>query len=280
MSVGMEELKKRRKGGKVSKEDFTVSRVISPFTNQERREEILLNLLVPFLPPWIISTSHTKNFMLDASPAHCSTPGDTGKDLHREGLVESASQAAYLALNVVLICFERSFGNQWYRLSLQMKEMALRKVGSLAFWDFIDFIVRTRIPIFVLLRPFIQCKLLTQPADSQEEITVHHHIADQLERCFKKKGATLKKVDLLKILKKLKTEEFKEFKFYLEDRGIATADLENAERVETVNLMVKTFTLHGAVKVTKEVLKEIPRMDLLQNLSASSSGAEGAVKPV
>lgn len=121
--------------------------------------------------------------MLDASPAHCSTPGDTGKDLRREGLAESTSQAAYLGMNVrlskafclstpyrltvpvltalkvVLVCFERALGNQWYRLSLQVKEMALRKVGGLAFWDFIDFIVRTRIPIFVLLRPFIQCKV-------------------------------------------------------------------------------------------------------------------------
>ncbi|TKS64919.1 Protein unc-80 -like protein [Collichthys lucidus] len=196
------------------KEDFPLSHVISPFTNQERREGMLLNLLIPFvltvgsgskdsphleqpeiflllqtvinilLPPRIISTSRTKNFMLDASPAHCSTPGDTGKDLRREGLAESTSQAAYLALKVVLVCFERSLGNQWYRLSLQVKEMALRKVGGLAFWDFIDFIVRTRIPIFVLLRPFIQCKLLTQPANSQEEITARHHIADQLERRF------------------------------------------------------------------------------------------------
>uniref|UniRef100_H3CSC7 Unc-80 homolog, NALCN channel complex subunit n=1 Tax=Tetraodon nigroviridis TaxID=99883 RepID=H3CSC7_TETNG len=196
------------------KEDFPLSHVISPFTNQERREGMLLNLLIPFvltvgsgskdsphleppeiflllqtvinilLPPRIISTSRTKNFMLDASPAHCSTPGDTGKDLRREGLAESTSQAAYLALKVVLVCFERALGNQWYRLSLQVKEMALRKVGGLAFWDFIDFIVRTRIPIFVLLRPFIQCKLLTQPADSQEEITARHHIADQLERRF------------------------------------------------------------------------------------------------
>uniref|UniRef100_A0A3P9LJM9 Unc-80 homolog (C. elegans) n=1 Tax=Oryzias latipes TaxID=8090 RepID=A0A3P9LJM9_ORYLA len=194
------------------KDDFPLSHVISPFTNQERREGMLLNLLIPFvltvgsgsksphleqpeiflllqtvinilLPPRIISTSRTKNFMLDASPAHCSTPGDTGKDLRREGLAESTSQAAYL-LKVVLVCFERSLGNQWYRLSLQVKEMALRKVGGLAFWDFIDFIVRTRIPIFVLLRPFIQCKLLTQPADSQEEITARHHIADQLERRF------------------------------------------------------------------------------------------------
>uniref|UniRef100_A0A3B5MV28 Uncharacterized protein n=1 Tax=Xiphophorus couchianus TaxID=32473 RepID=A0A3B5MV28_9TELE len=196
------------------KDDFPLSHVISPFTNQERREGMLLNLLIPFvltvgsgskdsphleqpeiflllqtvinilLPPRIISTSRTKNFMLDASPAHCSTPGDTGKDLRREGLAESTSQAAYLALKVVLVCFERSLGNQWYRLSLQVKEMALRKVGGLAFWDFIDFIVRSRIPIFVLLRPFIQCKLLTQPADSQEEITARHHIADQLERRF------------------------------------------------------------------------------------------------
>ncbi|XP_026157705.1 protein unc-80 homolog [Mastacembelus armatus] len=74
--------------------------------------------------------------MLDASPAHCSTPGDTGKDLRREGLAESTSQAAYLALKVVLVCFERSLGNQWCHLSLQVKEMALQQVGGLAFWDF------------------------------------------------------------------------------------------------------------------------------------------------
>lgn len=31
------------------KEDFPLSHVISPFTNQERREGMLLNLLVPFV---------------------------------------------------------------------------------------------------------------------------------------------------------------------------------------------------------------------------------------
>ncbi|KAG8432649.1 hypothetical protein GDO86_017045, partial [Hymenochirus boettgeri] len=196
------------------KEDFPLSHVISPFTNQERREGMLLNLLIPFvlavgsgskdspwleqpevflllqtvinilLPPRIISTSRSKNFMLESSPAHCSTPGDAGKDLRREGLAESTSQAAYLALKVILVCFERQLGSQWYRLSLQVKEMALRKVGGLALWDFIDFIVRTRIPIFILLRPFIQCKLLTQPAETQDELSARQHIADQLERRF------------------------------------------------------------------------------------------------
>ncbi|XP_067844006.1 protein unc-80 homolog [Heptranchias perlo] len=195
------------------KEDFPLSHVISPFTNQERREGMLLNLLIPFvltvgtgskdspnleqpevflllqtvinilLPPRII-TSRSKNFMLENSPAHCSTPGDAGKDLRREGLGESTSQAAYLALKVILVCFERHLGSQWYKLSLQVKEMALRKVGGLAMWDFIDFIVRTRIPIFILLRPFIQCKLLSQPAENHEEVTARHHIVDQLERRF------------------------------------------------------------------------------------------------
>ncbi|KAJ8003918.1 hypothetical protein DPEC_G00153380 [Dallia pectoralis] len=184
------------------KDDFPLSHVISPFTNQERREGMLLNLLIPFVltvgsgskgqspgtqdSPHLEQPEHVQDQELHAGclPAHCSTPGDQGKDLRREGLAESTSQAAYLALKVVLVCFERQLGNQWYRLSLQVKEMALRKVGGLAFWDFIDFIVRTRIPIFVLLRPYIQCKLLTQPADSQEEITARHHIADQLERRF------------------------------------------------------------------------------------------------
>ncbi|XP_061199902.1 protein unc-80 homolog isoform X4 [Neopsephotus bourkii] len=196
------------------KEDFPLSHVVSPFTNQERREGMLLNLLIPFvltvgsgskdspwleqpevllllqtvinilLPPRIISTSRSKNFMLESSPAHCSTPGDAGKDLRREGLADSTSQAAYLALKVILVCFERQLDSQWYWLSLQVKEMALRKVGGLALWDFLDFIVRTRIPIFVLLRPFIQCKLLAQPAENHEELTARQHIADQLERRF------------------------------------------------------------------------------------------------
>ncbi|KAK7808763.1 hypothetical protein U0070_002327, partial [Myodes glareolus] len=196
------------------KEDFPLSHVISPFTNQERREGMLLNLLIPFvltvgsgskdspwleqpevqlllqtvinvlLPPRIISPSRSKNFMLENSPAHCSTPGDAGKDLRKEGLAESTSQAAYLALKVILVCFERQLGSQWYWLSLQVKEMALRKVGGLALWDFLDFIVRTRIPIFVLLRPFIQCKLLAQPAENHEELSARQHISDQLERRF------------------------------------------------------------------------------------------------
>ncbi|EDL00234.1 mCG121565 [Mus musculus] len=156
----------------------------SPWLEQPEVQLLLQTVINVLLPPRIISTSRSKNFMLESSPAHCSTPGDAGKDLRKEGLAESTSQAAYLALKVILVCFERQLGSQWYWLSLQVKEMALRKVGGLALWDFLDFIVRTRIPIFVLLRPFIQCKLLAQPAENHEELSARQHISDQLERRF------------------------------------------------------------------------------------------------
>uniref|UniRef100_A0ACB8G1E2 Protein unc-80 n=1 Tax=Sphaerodactylus townsendi TaxID=933632 RepID=A0ACB8G1E2_9SAUR len=204
------------------KEDFPLSHVISPFTNQERREGMLLNLLIPFvltvgsgskdspwleqpevllllqtvinilLPPRIISTSRSKNFMLESSPAHCSTPGDAGKDLRKEGLAESTSQAAYLALKGCEIpspvLRSGQLGSQWYWLSLQgSRRWLLRKrweawplVGFPGFYCPYPHSYLSVLPS----RPFIQCKLLAQPAENHEEMTARQHIAEQLERRF------------------------------------------------------------------------------------------------
>ena len=68
----------------------------SPWLEQPEVQLLLQTVINVLLPPRIISTSRSKNFMLESSPAHCSTPGDAGKDLRREGLAESTSQAAYL----------------------------------------------------------------------------------------------------------------------------------------------------------------------------------------
>jgi len=72
--------------------------VDSPWLEQPEVQLLLQTVMNVLLPPRIISTSRSKNFMLESSPAHCSTPGDAGKDLRREGLAESTSQAAYLGL--------------------------------------------------------------------------------------------------------------------------------------------------------------------------------------
>ncbi|XP_075932394.1 E3 ubiquitin/ISG15 ligase TRIM25-like isoform X2 [Anarhichas minor] len=88
-------------------------------------------------------------------------------------------------------------------------------------------------------------------------------------------------VDLLKTLKDLTEDEFKEFIWYLKDRdtmkpyqAIKESKLENVNRQDTVDLMVKTFELHGALEVTRKVLQKIPRNDLLQSLPNTSSGPE------
>ncbi|XP_073351673.1 NLR family CARD domain-containing protein 3-like [Pagrus major] len=88
--------------------------------------------------------------------------------------------------------------------------------------------------------------------------------------------------DLLSILDDLTDEEFKRFKWYLQRdnlknyKSIKVSKLENADRLTTVDLMVNNYELHGAVEVTKQVLQEIPRNDLLQNLPETSSGSEGS----
>ncbi|XP_067441817.1 E3 ubiquitin-protein ligase TRIM21-like [Thunnus thynnus] len=89
------------------------------------------------------------------------------------------------------------------------------------------------------------------------------------------------KEDLLNTLEDLKDEEFKKFKWFLEQpdiledhQAIKASRLEKAERRDTVDLMVQTYQLPGAAKVTKKLLKKINRNDLLQSLSGSSSGPE------
>ncbi|KAK1885828.1 NACHT LRR and PYD domains-containing protein 4, partial [Dissostichus eleginoides] len=90
--------------------------------------------------------------------------------------------------------------------------------------------------------------------------------------------------DLLNTLEDLEEDEFKDFKWYLKqldilegDQAIKESKLQNAEMRDTVDLMVNTYKLHGALKLTKKVLEKIPRNDLVQRLSYASSGPEVSV---
>uniref|UniRef100_A0A8C9Z2H4 Pyrin domain-containing protein n=1 Tax=Sander lucioperca TaxID=283035 RepID=A0A8C9Z2H4_SANLU len=89
-------------------------------------------------------------------------------------------------------------------------------------------------------------------------------------------------VDLFNTLEDLREDEFKQFKWWLQQQDllegyqrIKVSKLENADRQDTVDVMVNTFHLHGALKVTKKVLEMIYRNDLVQSLPDASSGPEG-----
>ncbi|KAM4583612.1 NLR family CARD domain-containing protein 3-like isoform 3-T5 [Odontesthes bonariensis] len=90
--------------------------------------------------------------------------------------------------------------------------------------------------------------------------------------------------DILNTLEDLGDEEFCKFKWFLQQAdslgglpAVKKSRLETANRSDTVDLMVQTYRLPGAVEVTRKVLERINRNDLLQSLSAISSGAEEAV---
>ncbi|XP_078101596.1 uncharacterized protein LOC144514290 [Sander vitreus] len=91
----------------------------------------------------------------------------------------------------------------------------------------------------------------------------------------------MKAVDLFNTLEDLKEEEFKKFKWHLQQQdilegyqSIKVSKLEKAERQDTVDVMVNTYQLHGALKVTKKVLEMINRNDLVQSLPDTSSGPQ------
>ncbi|XP_031719135.1 NACHT, LRR and PYD domains-containing protein 3-like isoform X1 [Anarrhichthys ocellatus] len=90
--------------------------------------------------------------------------------------------------------------------------------------------------------------------------------------------------DLLNTLEELRDSEFKDFNWYLQQpdilegcQSVKVSKLEKAERRDTVDLMVNTFKVNGALKVTKKVLEKINRNDLVQSLSDTKSGQEVSV---
>ncbi|KAM9425595.1 serine protease FAM111A-like [Pholidichthys leucotaenia] len=84
---------------------------------------------------------------------------------------------------------------------------------------------------------------------------------------------------LLDILDNLEKDDFDRFKFYLANieipgrPALKRGQLDGLNRQRTVNLMVMKYENAGAVEVTKEVLKNMSQMMLLQELSKLEGGS-------
>ncbi|GLD56896.1 uncharacterized protein AKAME5_000918500, partial [Lates japonicus] len=82
---------------------------------------------------------------------------------------------------------------------------------------------------------------------------------------------------LLRTLEDLGAEDLKKFKWHLWQKGvlegfpgIRKSRLENADREDTVDLMVQTYCIN-TIKVTKMVLVKINQNDLLDNFTDTIS---------
>nr|XP_027221615.1 protein unc-80 homolog [Penaeus vannamei] len=76
---------------------------------------------------------------------------------------------AFLGLKVMMVCFEKQLSQDWHRILHCLKDMDIRGEGGIALWDFLDFVVSLRTPLFIQMRPFILTKLHQQCADDGSE---------------------------------------------------------------------------------------------------------------
>ncbi|KAF7271721.1 hypothetical protein GWI33_015431 [Rhynchophorus ferrugineus] len=119
----------------------------------------------------------------------------------------SLYQVSFLALKMIAICFEEHLINDWIKIGRTMRELGKRNEASPFLWDFLDFVVTHRTPLYILMQPFIFLKL-AQPPISDFERNMHQRIRDKIRSIGlplpKSKGAIL--MDLANQMKLLKEE--------------------------------------------------------------------------
>ena len=63
------------------------------------------------------------------------------------------------ALKIMTVCFEGDLVADWPRIARTIKDLGKCHDAGSMWWSFIDFVVSQRIPLFVLLQPFILYKV-------------------------------------------------------------------------------------------------------------------------
>ncbi|XP_047105152.1 protein unc-80 homolog isoform X2 [Schistocerca piceifrons] len=107
----------------------------------------------------------------------------------------------------MIICFESELVTDWIRIARTIREIGQNNEGGLIFWNFLDFVVTQRTPLFILLLPFLHQKV-NQPPASDQERHMQHIIREKLRGLNlptpKGRGSLL--MDLAHEMKELKEE--------------------------------------------------------------------------
>jgi hypothetical protein len=80
----------------------------------------------------------------------------------------------------MMVCFERQLTTEWYRISRTIRELANRGQGGVTLWNFLDFVVTYRTPLFLLLFPVIKCKYLLKICDNDVEYGYQQQIREKM----------------------------------------------------------------------------------------------------
>ncbi|OQR76167.1 protein unc-80-like, partial [Tropilaelaps mercedesae] len=136
------------------------------------------------------------------STSNAKTPSHMRSSLYRIG---------FLGLKILIVCYERQLSADWHRIARCIRELGNRLYGGLALWNFLDFVVSHRTPLFVLLFPLIRYRILQIICDNEQEYFYQQSIREKLKGGLSLPGAPPKSqgclfVELVNELKLLKED--------------------------------------------------------------------------
>jgi protein unc-80 len=112
-------------------------------------------------------------------------------------------QAAFLTLKVICVCFESRLANEWPRIARVMRDLGRRNEAAPELWSFLEFAVTTRVPLFIVLMPFILHKI-SQPPIGDHERHMQFLIRERLRGSFPVGGIKSRGCLLLELARELK----------------------------------------------------------------------------
>ncbi|XP_074114400.1 unc80, NALCN channel complex subunit isoform X13 [Cotesia typhae] len=125
----------------------------------------------------------------------------------------SLYQVAFLALKIMIICFETELKTEWTKILRTMRLLNKRNEASIHLWNFLEFVVTHRTALYIQMLPFIVHKI-GQPPISEHERNMQTIIRGKINGdtlAYPKSRGTLLG-DLLHELRDLK-EEIEDRKF-------------------------------------------------------------------
>ncbi|KAH1025785.1 hypothetical protein HUJ05_010443 [Dendroctonus ponderosae] len=215
----------------------------------------------------------------DAKSGNSQTFFGTRETKSLERIKDSLYQVGFLALKMITICFEEYLINDWIKISRFMRLLGTKNEANRFLWDFLEFVVTHRTPLYILMQPFIFLKLANPPI-SEYERNVHQTIKNKIRSIGlplpMSKGALL--MELANQMKQLKEElsestESEDSKKENPQTTTIQMTSETTQRSQRQSLIgLLTGELHHQKSSTHEHLQ--------QHLKGSSTSTSHASTPV
>ncbi|PFX29002.1 protein unc-80 homolog isoform X2 [Stylophora pistillata] len=95
---------------------------------------------------------------------------------------ESLYCAAYLGLKVLMVCCEDRLATEWYRIYQAMETIVAGQITNVGFWDFMNFCVSYRTPLFLLICPLIRTKVSHLRPKNKTERVLKQRVLTKISR--------------------------------------------------------------------------------------------------